>query len=124
MRGAFVVQLGPESQPSKGRFEGWVQEVDSCTERRFRSGGELLKFIGERFELMVAPAKKLKESNCDEQVTPSKRSSAKKENQYENLTDFSFSNRAAGEPGQLIRLPGLWKRTSFARSNCAESCLE
>lgn len=57
MRGAFVVQLSRESRPSDGRFEGWVQEVDSCTELRFRSGEELLEFIAKRFELTLAPAK-------------------------------------------------------------------
>jgi hypothetical protein len=52
MRGAFVVQLGSETKPADGKFEGWVKEVDSCTELRFRSGEELLKFLGQRFELM------------------------------------------------------------------------
>lgn len=52
MRGAFVVQLGPESNPAEGRFEGWVEEVDSCTELRFRSTEELLKFMGLRLELV------------------------------------------------------------------------
>ena len=67
MRGAFVVQLGPESLPSKGRFEGWVQEVESCTELRFRSGEELLKFIGKRFGLTVALSRKASdEGNLNE----------------------------------------------------------
>ena len=52
MRGAFVVQLGPETKPSEDKFEGWIIEVDSCTELRFRSGEELLKFLGQRFDLM------------------------------------------------------------------------
>jgi hypothetical protein len=52
MRGAFVVQLGPETKPSEDKFEGWIKEVDSCTELRFRSGEELLNFLGQRFELM------------------------------------------------------------------------
>jgi len=52
MRGAFVVQLGPETKPSEDKFEGWIKEVDSCTELRFRSGEELLKFLGQRFDLM------------------------------------------------------------------------
>ena len=52
MRGAFVVQLGPETKPSEDKFEGWIIEVDSCTERRFHSGQELLKFLGQRFDLM------------------------------------------------------------------------
>jgi len=58
MRGAFVVQLGPETRPTEGQFEGWVEEVDSGTELRFRSGEELLKFLGQRFELLLASADK------------------------------------------------------------------
>ena len=41
----------PETQPAEGRFEGWVQEVGFCSERRFHSSEELLKFLGERFEM-------------------------------------------------------------------------
>jgi hypothetical protein len=52
MRGAFVVQLGCETKPGEGKLEGWVKEVDSCTELRFRSGEELLNFLGQRFESM------------------------------------------------------------------------
>ena len=52
MRGAFVVQLGPDSNPAEGRFEGWVEEVDSCIELRFRSTAELLKFMGLRLDLV------------------------------------------------------------------------
>jgi hypothetical protein len=58
MRGAFVVQLGPESNPSEGRFEGWVEEVDSCTELRFRSTEELLKFMAWRFDLVRSSSSK------------------------------------------------------------------
>jgi hypothetical protein len=58
MRGAFVVRLGPETRPAEGRFEGWVEEVDSCTELRFRSSEELLKFLGQRFDLVMALADK------------------------------------------------------------------
>jgi hypothetical protein len=58
MRGAFIVQLGPETKPAEGRFEGWVQEVDLCRELRFRSSEELLKFLGERFEVARAVADK------------------------------------------------------------------
>ena len=50
MRGAFVVRLGPETKPKQGLFEGWVEEVDSCDELRFRSTDELLKFFGERYQ--------------------------------------------------------------------------
>jgi hypothetical protein len=50
MRGAFIVRLGPDTNPKQGLFEGWVEEVDSCNELRFRSTGELLKFLGEHYE--------------------------------------------------------------------------
>jgi hypothetical protein len=50
MRGAFVVRLGPDTKPKQGLFEGWVEEVDSCDELRFRSTAELLKFLGERYQ--------------------------------------------------------------------------
>jgi hypothetical protein len=63
MRGAFVVQLGPETRPTDGQFEGWVEEVDSCTVLRFRSSDELLKFLGQRFDLVLGSA------NKDAQVT-------------------------------------------------------
>jgi hypothetical protein len=55
MRRAFVVQLGPETDPPKGLFEGWVEEVDTCTELRFRSSQELLKFLGDRFKGAAVP---------------------------------------------------------------------
>ena len=54
MRCAFVVRLGPETKPSEGRFEGWVEEVDTGKELRFHSNDELLKFLGDRFG--AAPA--------------------------------------------------------------------
>ena len=78
MRGAFVVQLGPETKPKDGRFEGWVQEVDSCTELRFRSGEELLKFLGQRFELAIASAEKARADQKCEQSRVSKKSSRRK----------------------------------------------
>lgn len=64
MRGAFVVQLGPESKPDEGKFEGWVEEVDSCTELRFRSTEELLKFMGLRLELLRGATEKAPASAC------------------------------------------------------------
>jgi hypothetical protein len=50
MKLAFVIRLGTDSRPSEGLFEGWVEEVDSCTERRFHSTGELLAFLGQCFD--------------------------------------------------------------------------
>lgn len=55
MRLAFVIRLGNDTRPAKGLFEGSVEEVDSCTSLRFRSTGELLKFLGQRFELAMDP---------------------------------------------------------------------
>jgi len=49
-----VVRLGPKTKPSEGRFEGSVEEVDTGKELRFRSRDELLNFIGERFQAVVA----------------------------------------------------------------------
>jgi hypothetical protein len=46
MRGAFVVQVGRASQPAQGQIEGWVEEVDSGKQLRFRSTEELLAFLG------------------------------------------------------------------------------
>ena len=49
MRGAFVIRLGTETNPSEDHFEGWVEEVDSGKELRFHSTAELVKFLAERF---------------------------------------------------------------------------
>ena len=49
-----MVRLGPKTKPSEGRFEGWVEEVDTGKELRFRSRDELLKFLGERFQALLA----------------------------------------------------------------------
>jgi hypothetical protein len=57
MRLAFVLRLGNDTRPADGFFEGWVEEVDSCTELRFRSTDELLKFLGRRFDLTTAAGK-------------------------------------------------------------------
>jgi hypothetical protein len=55
MRLAFVIRLGNDTRPADRRFEGWVQEVDTCCEVRFRSTEELLNFLGERFEQLMIP---------------------------------------------------------------------
>jgi hypothetical protein len=77
MRGAFVVQLGSETKPAEGRFEGWVEEVDSCTEHRFRSTEELLQFLGQRFDLARASAKKTEAGKKSEEVSPRKKACRK-----------------------------------------------
>jgi hypothetical protein len=76
MRGAFVVQLGPETKPSEGRFEGLVEEVDSGRELRFRSAEELTNFLGQRFDLAKASVDKTRASDKTEQV-PSKKNPRK-----------------------------------------------
>jgi hypothetical protein len=76
MRGAFVVQLGPESNPAEGRFEGWVEEVDSCTELRFRSTEELLKFMGLRLDLVRGSGGKT--PACEAARNPLKKANAQK----------------------------------------------
>jgi hypothetical protein len=77
MRAAFVLQLGPETKPQDNRFEGWVEEVDSGTALRFRSAEELLKFLGQRFELSATSA--AKERAADRPQTPDVRKTRGKE---------------------------------------------
>lgn len=65
MRGAFVVQLGPETNPKEGKFEGRVEEVDAGIELRFYSGEALLKFMGEHFEIAAAATGKARSGNVE-----------------------------------------------------------
>jgi hypothetical protein len=51
IREAFVLWLGPESEPLKRQFVGWIEEVDTGEELRFRSSDELLTFLRDRFNL-------------------------------------------------------------------------
>ena len=53
MRGAFVVRLARETNPSEGHFEGSVEEVDSGKELKFRSSAELVLFLGECFQAAI-----------------------------------------------------------------------
>ena len=72
MRGAFVVQLGPDSNPGDGQFEGWVEEVDSCVELRFRSTEELLKFMALRFDLVKGCAGRTQECGVSQDLAGKK----------------------------------------------------
>ena len=54
MRCAFVVRLGPGTKPAEDRFEGSIEEVDTAKELKFRSKEELLQFLGERFQAVLA----------------------------------------------------------------------
>lgn len=76
MRGAFVVQLGPESNPTEGRFEGWVEEVDSCVELRFHSTEELLKFMALRLDLVRGSSAKT--PMCEAAEDPPKKTPVQK----------------------------------------------
>jgi hypothetical protein len=51
IRPAFVLRLGPETTPSQGQFGGWIEEVDTGRELRFRSTEELLRFLGVCYDL-------------------------------------------------------------------------
>ena len=53
MRGAFVVRLARETNPSEEHFEGSVEEVDSGKELKFRSSAELLTFLGDCFQAAI-----------------------------------------------------------------------
>lgn len=44
MRGAFVLQFEQPSQ-SKGRLEGWIEEVDTGKQFRFRSVKAMVRFV-------------------------------------------------------------------------------
>jgi hypothetical protein len=45
--GAFVLQLGPESDPAAGRLDGRVEHVASTRSARFRSLDELLAALAD-----------------------------------------------------------------------------
>jgi len=50
MRQAFVLQLGAETETARHHFEGYIEEVDTGRELRFRSTKELLEFLGTCFD--------------------------------------------------------------------------
>jgi hypothetical protein len=50
MKLAFVVQLGSETETSRRHFEGFIEEVDTGRELRFKSTDELLEFLAECVE--------------------------------------------------------------------------
>lgn len=53
MKRAFVVRLGLGTNPIQSRFEGFVEEVDTGKQLRFRSSAQLLDFLGKRFEALA-----------------------------------------------------------------------
>jgi hypothetical protein len=54
MWGAFIIQLGRESKPAQRKLEGWVEEVDSGEQLRFRSTAELLAFMSLRLQVVAS----------------------------------------------------------------------
>ena len=74
MRLAFVLRLGNETRPSEGLFEGWIEEVDSSIEKRFRSTEELLQFLSLRFEVAATPGGKVQVIDGEPETGGKKRS--------------------------------------------------
>ena len=74
MRLAFVLQLGEETRSEEGLFEGWVEEVDTCIQKRFRSTEELLKFLGQRCEAAGSSAQK----QAEPERAPTEKKAARK----------------------------------------------
>jgi hypothetical protein len=73
MRLAFVLRLGNDTRPADGVFEGWIEEVDSYTESRFRSTEELLKFLGDRFDLSTASRRQVAATDGKQNAVQAKR---------------------------------------------------
>ena len=46
-----MVQLGPDTQPSRRHFVGQIEEVDTGRESRFHSTEELLRFLSECYDI-------------------------------------------------------------------------
>lgn len=55
MRQAFVLQLGADTDPARQHFVGFIEEVDTGRELRFKSTGELMAFLSECFERVNKP---------------------------------------------------------------------
>src|SRR5262245_31677055 len=61
-RSAFVLQLGPDTDAGQKHFSGWIEEVDTGRELRFRSTDELLGFLSQS----VAGADRGRQGNRDD----------------------------------------------------------
>jgi hypothetical protein len=55
MRGAFVLHFVQASQ-SKGRLEGWIEEMDTGKQFRFRSVEAMVRFVGQCLRASVETA--------------------------------------------------------------------
>jgi hypothetical protein len=75
MRNTFVLRLGPKTNLLKRHFEGCIEEVDSEMETRFHSVEELLKFLGERFQVVCASKAEIRETNTKDEGNEMERKS-------------------------------------------------
>jgi hypothetical protein len=85
MRLAFVLRLGNDSRPADAFFEGWIEEVDSYTELRFRSTDELLRFLGDRFDRSAAAHKQAQETGTKQNATQNAKRIARAVRKKQNL---------------------------------------
>jgi len=53
MKGAFVVQLWNIGQGLAGQLEGFVEEIDTGKQYRFRSEFDLIDFLREQSRLIL-----------------------------------------------------------------------
>ena len=61
MKQAFVLQLGSGTDISRRHFVGYIEEVDTGRELRFRSTEELLEFLAKCFDKSRQPEPGLEE---------------------------------------------------------------
>jgi len=66
MRGAYVVRLGPGTEPARSHFEGLVEEVDTYKRLKFQSAEELLRFLGQSFEEALHRERELNQPKSDQ----------------------------------------------------------
>ncbi len=50
MRLAYILQIGTETEAARRHFVGFIEEVDTGRELRFKSTDELLAFLAECFD--------------------------------------------------------------------------
>jgi hypothetical protein len=65
MRCAFVLRLGWATQARPREFEGWIEEVDTGRELRFRSTEELLAFLSDCFDVAERRRTQSEERDAD-----------------------------------------------------------
>jgi len=62
MKQAFVLQLGSETETARLHFAGFIEEVDTGRELRFRSTNELLEFLRQCFDEVLRSESAVKDS--------------------------------------------------------------